>query len=81
MEIGSEIFNTKIVNAREAMIFIKANKKDSNAKELLADIHLIDDLLVLQKTKSLLRKKRNLKSQIDIRMNIEVKKVNQPSNF
>lgn len=72
MEIGSEIFGTKIMNAKEAFVFIKANKANVDAKELLSDIHLIDDLLVLQKTKSLLRKKRNLKGQIDMRMNIEV---------
>jgi hypothetical protein len=79
MEPGSEIFGTKIMNAKDIMIFIKANKKDSTAKELTADIKLIDDLLMLQKSKSLLNKKRNLKQQIDHRLNIEVGVFKAPS--
>lgn len=69
---GSELFGTTIMNAKDIMIFVKANKKEFTAKEITDDIKLIDDLLVLQKCQSLLRRKRNLKTQIDQRLGLEI---------
>lgn len=69
---GSEIFGTTIMNAKDIMIFVKANKNGFTAKEITDDIKLIDDLLVLQKCQSLLRRKRNLKTQIDQRLGLEI---------
>ena len=41
-------------------------------EEMLADLTLIDDLLVLQKSKSLLLRKKSLNLQIDARIGIEL---------
>lgn len=40
--------------------------------ELLAELNLIDDLLTLQKSQSLLNKKRNLKAQLEARIGLEL---------
>lgn len=41
-------------------------------EEMLADLELIDDLLVLQKSKSLLNRKKNLKAQLEARIGMSL---------
>jgi hypothetical protein len=48
------------------------SESGKGAEEILADLTLIDDLLVLQKIKSLLLRKKNLSLQLDNRIGIEL---------
>ena len=44
----------------------------TDKEEILNDLILIDDLLVLQKSQSLLNRKKNLKAQLEARIGIEL---------
>lgn len=59
------------ISIRELPTWIKVLKKDPNmktAEDMLKELTLIDDLLVLQKSKSLLTRKRGLKDQLEARI-------------
>lgn len=59
------------ISIRELPTWIKVLKKDPNmktAEDILKELTLIDDLLVLQKSKSLLTRKRGLKDQLEARI-------------
>lgn len=55
-------------------IWIKVLKKDGiiSAEEIQKELTLIDDLLTLQKSQSLLRRKRRLKDQLEDRIGAEL---------
>jgi len=59
------------ISIRELPTWIKVLKKDPNmktAEDILKELTLIDDLLVLQKSQSLLTRKRGLKDQLEARI-------------
>lgn len=66
----------KQIAIRELPTWVKVLQQEPNAitdkYELLAELNLIDDLLTLQKSKSLLSRKRNLKSQLEARIGFEL---------
>lgn len=64
--LGSTLFDTQVVRADEALIFLKIgqNKKEP-MEETLAEIQLIDRLLILQRNQSLMTRKYRLKDQLD----------------
>jgi hypothetical protein len=47
-------------------------QQGKTTEEMLADLTLIDDLLALQKAKSLLLRKKSLKIQMDARVGVEL---------
>jgi len=51
---------------------MKAENKKITAEELLSELTLIDDLLVLQKSQSLLSRKRGLTSMLEARIGKEL---------
>lgn len=61
---------------RELPTWVKVLQQDpdaiTNKVELLAELNLIDDLLTLQKSQSLLNRKRNLKAQLEARIGLEL---------
>jgi hypothetical protein len=58
---------------RELPTWVNVLKADGASKEeMLADLELIDDLLVLQKSKSLLNRKKNLKAQLEARIGLSL---------
>ncbi len=64
-----------IIKTSELPTWIKVlkNSDDMETKEdMLAELELIDDLLVLQKTQSLLNKKRGLKTMLMARIGKEL---------
>lgn len=68
----SELFGFRQIETREIPTLVRVFKADgSSTEEILNDLQLIDDLLVLQKSQSLLRRKRNLKAQFDARIGLE----------
>ncbi len=61
------------IRLHELPVWLKVFKQDgSTAKEAAADLRLIDDLLTLQKSKSLLSRKKGLKEILDARIGYEV---------
>lgn len=58
------------ISIRELPTWVKVFREDgvTDKAEILADLTLIDDLLTLQKSQSLLNRKRNLKSQLEGRI-------------
>ena len=63
----------KQISIRELPTWMKVFRQHSmNKEEMLADLELIDDLLVLLKSKSLLNRKKNLKSQLEARIAFEL---------
>ena len=58
------------ISIRELPAWVKVFREDgvTDKAEILADLTLIDDLLTLQKSQSLLNRKRNLKSQLEGRI-------------
>lgn len=64
----------RCISVRELPTWVKVFKKDGidDKLEMLADLNLIDDLLTLQKSQSLLRRKRNLKAQLEARIGKEL---------
>jgi len=64
------------ISIRELPTWVKVlkNSEDIKTKEdMLSELTLIDDLLVLMKSKCLLNKKRNLKQQLGGRIGQELK--------
>lgn len=59
---------------RDLPIWVKVFKKEgiTSAEEMLKELTLIDDLLTLQKSQSLLKRKRNLKDQLEARISSEL---------
>lgn len=65
----------KQIQLRELPIWVKVLKgcDDVVTKEdMLSELNLIDDLLTLQKSQSLLNRKKNLKSQLEARIGKEL---------
>jgi hypothetical protein len=64
------------ISIRELPTWVKVLQQEPDAItdkfELLAELNLIDDLLTLQKSKSLLNRKRNLKAQLEARIGLEL---------
>lgn len=64
------------ISIRELPTWVKVLQQEPNAItdkfELLAELNLIDDLLTLQKSQSLLNRKRNLKAQLEARIGLEL---------
>ena len=58
------------INIRELPSWVKVFKKegDINAEQILQELTLIDDLLMLQKSQSLLNRKKGLKNQLEARI-------------
>jgi hypothetical protein len=63
----------KQIAIRELPTWIKVFKgAGMNKEEMLSELELIDDLLVLMKSKSLLNRKKNLKTQLEARIGFEL---------
>jgi hypothetical protein len=62
------------IQIRELPTWMKVFKNEgiTDKMEILADLNLIDDLLTLQKSQSLLNRKRNLKAQLEARIGMEL---------
>jgi hypothetical protein len=64
------------ISIRELPTWVKVLQQEPDAItdkfELLAELNLIDDLLTLQKSQSLLNRKRNLKAQLEARIGLEL---------
>lgn len=61
------------IQIKELPTWVEILKQQSKTpEEMLADLTLIDDLLVLQKSKSLLLRKKSLKIQMDARIGVEL---------
>jgi len=63
------------ISIRELPTWVKVLKTSEDIKtnmDMLAELTLIDDLLVLMKSKSLLNRKRNLKQQLEGRIGQEL---------
>ena len=58
------------ISTRElpAWVRVLQNHGITDKVEMLEELNLIDDLLTLQKSKSLLNRKRNLKAQMEARI-------------
>jgi hypothetical protein len=62
-----------LIELRELPTWVEVLKQQGKTpEEMLADLTLIDDLLVLQKSKSLLLRKKSLKIQMDARIGVEL---------
>lgn len=64
----------KQIQIRELPTWVNVLKENGifDKVEMLAELNLIDDLLTLQKSQSLLNKKRNLKAQLEARIGLEL---------
>lgn len=64
----------QVITLRELPTWIKVYKRDgvTDPGEILQDLTLIDDLLTLQKSASLLTRKKNLKAQLEARIGYEL---------
>jgi hypothetical protein len=62
------------ISIRELPTWMKVFRMEgiTDKEEILNDLILIDDLLVLQKSQSLLNRKKNLKAQLEARIGIEL---------
>lgn len=79
---GSELFGTTIMTAEAVLVMVKSSKKVDSTESLedvMKDIHLIDDLLVLQKSQSLMLRKRKLKDLLDARIAKELNLKHYPN--
>lgn len=62
------------IEVRELPTWVKVLKRESlNASEMLNELTLIDDLLVLQKSQSLLNRNKGLKNQLEARIGKDLK--------
>lgn len=59
---------------RELPTWVKVYRESgvTDPAEILQDLTLIDDLLTLQKSQSLLNRKRNLKAQLEARIDYDL---------
>jgi len=63
----------KQIATRELPCWVNVLKAEGLEKEkMLSELELIDDLLVLMKSKSLLNRKKNLKTQLEARIGLEL---------
>lgn len=64
----------KQIQLRELPTWVKVLKEDgiTDKEEMLTELNLIDDLLTLQKSQSLLNRKRGLKDQLEARIAYEI---------
>ena len=63
----------KQIAFRELPTWVDVFKADGmNKDEMLSELELIDDLLVLLKSQSLLNRKKNLKTQLEARIGLEL---------
>lgn len=62
------------ISIRELPAWIKVFRLDgvTDPAEILQDLTLIEDLLTLQKSQSLLNRKKNLKAQLEARIGYEL---------
>ena len=61
------------INLKEAVLLAKTiNQTAKNTQEVLEDMTLIDDLLSIMKSKSLMNKRHKLKNQLSARIAISV---------
>lgn len=62
------------ITIRELPVWIKVFQKEgiTDKSEILSELTLIDDLLILQKAKALLNRKKNLKQQLEARIGQEL---------
>lgn len=61
------------INNRDLIVFARTMKEEGcTNNEILEDLSLIDDLLTLIKSKSLLNKKHRLKNQLSARIGFAV---------
>jgi len=58
---------------------LKASPDIETKEDMLAELTLIDDLLIIQKSQSLLRRKKNLKQQLEDRISFELGHINHNS--
>ena len=67
----------KQISIRELPAWVKVLQQGPDAitdkSEMLAELNMIDDLLTLQKSQSLLNRKRNLKAQLVARIGLELR--------
>jgi hypothetical protein len=63
-----------VIALRELPTWVKVYKNDgvTNAKEIMNELALIDDLLIISKTHSLLNRKRGLKTMLEARISKEL---------
>lgn len=60
------------IQLKELNTWINVLKQEGKTtEEMLDDLTLIDELLILQKSKSLLLRKKSLKTQMDVRIGVE----------
>lgn len=81
------MWNFNNISIRDLPVWIKVQKLETpemtqeNKLDMLSDLVLIDDLLTIQKSQALLRRKRSLKQLIDDRIgldcNIEINRSNK----
>lgn len=64
----------KQIQIRELPTWVNVLKENGifDKVEMLAELNLIDDLLTLQKSQSLLNRKRGLKDQLEARIAFEI---------
>ena len=62
-----------LIELRELPTWVDVLRRQGKTpEEMLTDLTLIDDLLVLQKSSSLLLRKKSLKVQMDARIGVEL---------
>ena len=71
------MWNFNNISIRDLPVWIKVQKLETpemtqeNKLDMLSDLVLIDDLLTLIKSQSLLRRKKNIKQQIEDRIGLD----------
>lgn len=71
----NSISNFNCISIRELPTWVQvlqAEEPKPDKFEILQDLTLIDDLLTIMKSQSLLRKKRNLKNQLERRIDFDL---------
>jgi len=71
----NSLSNFNCISIRELPTWVQvlqAEEPKPDKLEILQDLTLIDDLLIIMKSQSLLRKKRNLKNQLERRIDFDL---------
>ena len=71
----NEVTGFNCIATRELPTWIKVLKASDDIhspQDMLQELNLIDDLLTIQKTQSLLRRKRNLGAQLERRIDYDL---------
>ncbi|MFA7381100.1 MAG: DNA phosphorothioation system sulfurtransferase DndC [Bacteroidia bacterium] len=80
-QVYNRVFKTKIdMSKQEEKIKQEADLLKKSCKQEPKDVELIQDLLALQKTKTLMIRKRGLQSDIDNRLNQFIEELKNPAN-